>query len=238
MKQLAEIANLTTRKETLPCEKCGFPFEAVITVLCGEPFGVRVCAACWARRGENAAAHAKNDAGRAHETAWQRVCPATYRDTDPKRLPESALRLAAAWAPRAGRGIGLTGETGAGKTRALFLALRRAHDSGLSVEAVSHNRFSRLAQDAFMGEKQDDARQKLRDYHRAAVLLLDDLGKAPRTERADAEIEELVEHRTSAGLPVLWTANASGEWLIKRFGEDRGPALVRRLAEFCDCLAL
>lgn len=229
---------LEQKIERIPCTECQQPFDSTVIILCGEPFSVKCCPSCLNLRSQVAASEAQDAAKTSLSGAWERACPQIYRDTDPERLPAEAMRLMSDWQPAGGRGIGLTGKTGVGKTRCLFLALHRAHAAGMSVEAVSHNRFSRLAQDAFMGEKMDDARTKLRDFHRCAVLLLDDLGKAPRTERADAEIEELIEHRTSAGLPILWTANAGGTWLIERFGKDRGPALVRRLAEFCTCLAL
>ena len=68
------------------------------------------------------------------------------------------------------------------------------------------------------------------------VLLFDDLGKAPSTEGVDAELFELVEVRTSNALPILWSANGGGRWLIDRLGADRGPALIRRLAEFTEVL--
>jgi hypothetical protein len=63
---------------------------------------------------------------------------------------------------------------------------------------------------------------------------MDDLGKPPATDRADAELEELVEVRTSQLLPILWSANGSSAWLIKRMGPDRGEPLVRRLSEFSE----
>jgi hypothetical protein len=37
--------------------------------------------------------------------------------------------------------------------------------------------------------------------------------------------------------PILWSANGTSAWLIKRMGSDRGEPLVRRLSEFCDIIA-
>lgn len=219
---------------------CGARYTTQAITLMGQEIYGKLCPTCILARNAEAEAEQRNTAALERQRAWEAVCPPSYRDTNPQdpRLNATALRLSAAWQPSGARGLGFTGETGSGKTRCLFLALRRAFEAGKSIAFVSHNHFSRLAQDSFMGEKVDDARNRLKLFHRCGVLLIDDLGKAPKTERADAEMEELIECRTNSGLPILWSANASGEWLIKRFGEDRGPALVRRLAEFCDCHAL
>ena len=61
---------------------------------------------------------------------------------------------------------------------------------------------------------------------------IDDLGKASKTERADAELYGLIEAITAKGGKLLWSANSGKAALEKRFGPDRGPAIVRRLAEF------
>lgn len=221
-------------QETVNCQMCHKPFETGVFRIGSAKFHAIRCPSCeemWKiTYGESLA----RDKAAAHERGWCDVCPQIYRDTDLTRLKGTGAEIINAWQPS--KGLGFIGPTGAGKTRLLFVALRRCYDAGASVAAVSHNRFSFLAQDAFAGE--DDARSRARSEFRkfkiCSALLIDDLGKAPRTERADAEIEELVEHRTSHGLPILFTANASGEWLSKRFGEDRGPALVRRLGEFCE----
>jgi DNA replication protein DnaC len=110
----------------------------------------------------------------------------------------------------------------------------------MKCEAISHNRFSKTVQDAFSGERMDkgDARQILENLRRADVILFDDLGKPPSTERADSELEELLEHRTSHRKPTLWSANGGGRWIIQRLGPDRGAPLVRRLAEQGDVITV
>jgi DNA replication protein DnaC len=110
--------------------------------------------------------------------------------------------------------------------------MRKGFNQGLSCQFMSHNQFSKLVMDAFSGEIKAEPRKRLDFLGKIHLLLIDDLGKAPSTERADAELEELIEVRGANMLPTFWTANGSGEWLIKRFGPDRGDALVRRLAEF------
>lgn len=165
---------------------------------------------------------------------WEKICPDTYRTTNLNHAGLAPEFVAALSQWRVSRGLGLIGPSGKGKTRILFAALERAFMRGLWVHATSHNAFRRVAIDAYSGdgEAKFTARNKLDMMTRVDVLLFDDLGKASSTEGVDAELEELVEKRTSGGRPILWSANGAGEWLIRRFGPDRGEPLVRRLAEF------
>lgn len=173
---------------------------------------------------------------------WKRKnIPPLYREINLSHpdLPGDALALVQAWNFK--RGIGLIGTSGRCKTRLLYFALVRAKENGYQCSAITHNHFSVMVIDAFASdyrEEKKSAKSRLEWLRNVDILLVDDVGKAPRTERADAEFEELIEQRVSHNRPILWTANAGGAWLESRFGEDRGPALVRRLAQFCDCLTL
>lgn len=165
---------------------------------------------------------------------WAEICPPLYRETDPRHpgiLP-AFFTAAADWHP-GDKGLGFMGNSGGGKTRLLFWCLRRAFEAGLRVEAVSHHRFTMLVMHAFgNSSSSDESWNKLERILSCDVLLLDDLGKAPSTERCDAELENLIETRGSNLRPILWSANGHGQWLIDRFGPDRGAPIVRRLAEF------
>ncbi len=220
------------------CSVCERAFIAHAVSLGGvELFRARYCQTCVEVR---LTAGQCDDRGRKHACDWERICPIEYRDTDLAHSGiSSQCRVGAVeWDARSNRGLAFIGDTGTGKTRSLFAALHHAHDLGRRCESISHNRFSRVVAEAFAGDVTERSRAKgiLRRISNAEVLLFDDLGKAPNTERADAEFEELVEYRTSHGLPILWTANGSGEWLARRFGADRGEPIVRRLAEFCRVL--
>lgn len=229
-------------KETYECHDCGAPFWRTVVRFEKLVFGSVRCEPCIATRNKEAVAIKAAEARAERDSAWNRVCPPLYRDTDEKHpgLNPRALEAVRRYEPRASRGLGLIGTTGQGKTRCACLALRRAHLAGLRVNYVTHNRFSRLAADvlSWAAEERGNARAALDSFKRADVLLLDDLGKAPSTERGDAELEDLIEVRTSGNKPILWTANGSGEWLIARLGADRGEPTIRRLAEFCDVVNL
>ncbi len=227
---------------TETCPECGTEFSRKIYSLFGRHIGGKLCPACFDKQqAERVAEHERHERIQ-REYKWNAVCPLIYRDTNlnDARLNKHAVETVLRWEPRQQRGLGLIGKTGRGKTRCMFMALRKSFDLDLTVASISHTKLSRIAMDAFSGDKEEraDARDVLRSLHSAAVVLLDDLGKPPSTERADSELEELIEERTSQGKPILWTANGSGEWLIKRFGTDRGEPLVRRLAEFSEVTTL
>lgn len=224
------------------CKECKKEFDRKVFNLFGKLMGPHYCPKCTEEFDRKTKADQAEAQRRQREEKWDAICAAIYRDTDPndKRLNRIALAAVTKWDPSSKRGIGLIGTTGLGKTRCLYLALRRVFDAGRSVAAISHTKFSRVAMDAYSGdgEEKANARMFLRNLHSYDVVLIDDLGKPPSTERADSELEELVEERTSNHRPILWSANGSGEWLIKRFGVDRGEPTVRRLAEFSDVTTL
>lgn len=223
------------------CSDCKAPFQ-YDPMFIGEReyFPRQCCPACSEIRLADSTKELASKEAKLREDQWFKVCPPLYRDTDIMRINQRCAEAALTWDVASTRGMGIVGETGAGKTRALFFALRRAFDSGLRCLSISHNSFSRVVQTAFSGDGLDkaNAQEHLKNLHRVPVILLDDLGKPPPTERADAELEELIEVRTSNLLPILWSANGSSAWLIKRMGPDRGEPLVRRLSEFSEVIAL
>lgn len=225
--------------KTKKCIECLTDFTYEPILLHGtEVFARPRCVPCTAAAAARHQDATEKEAEKARLEKWHAVCPPIYRDTDIARISAECGRAAITWDFKAARGLGCLGSTGIGKTRALFLALRRAFDGGKFCRFTSHNAFTRTVQTAFAGDgKEREAAKHLLDaYQECGVLLIDDIGKPPPTERADAELEELVEQRTSNMRPILWSANGSSAWLIKRMGVDRGEPLVRRLSEFCDII--
>lgn len=227
-----------TETKTVTC-KCGNVLEKrVIRLYDRDILSSFYCDACCERHAREEKEEEASRERKSREEAWEKLCPQGYKDTNPEdpRLNSRAAAVADRWDFKSPRGIAFVGDSGTGKTRCMFLALKRAHFGGMGCRWISHNRFSKLVIDAFSGEDsaRENARTELDRLEHTKILLIDDLGKAPSTERVDAELEELVENRTAAKRPILWTANAGGAWLAKRFGADRGEPIVRRLAEFCD----
>lgn len=229
------------------CERCQQPFDELIGPdgVAVDPGAIgagllRARITCWpcadmvlddAKQRE-----ATNSADR-REREFLETIPPLYRDTylDDPRLNPAFRDAAKLWDVSGGIGLGLIGESGTGKTRLLFHCLRNAHAAGRSVRWISHNRFSKLVIGAFVDRGDgwtSDCHAQLAKLFDVDVLLIDDLGKAPSTERCDAELEELIEVRGTHFRPTLWSCNGSSEWLASRFGADRGKPMVRRLATF------
>jgi DNA replication protein DnaC len=159
--------------------------------------------------------------------------PVEYqREFDPglSKLDKETIRTCRAWTPDDGRGIGLHGATGMGKTRLLCAVLRRQQCSWLYLPA---SKLSLAVSDQWNEDWGIAARASstLREARRVRVLLLDDVGDEKHTEAVTAELKDLVEHRTSRAMPILWTSNLSPEQITAKHGE-RGAAIVRRLGEF------
>lgn len=66
------------------------------------------------------------------------------------------------------------------------------------------------------------------------ILFFDDFGKLKMTERAEVELFGLIERRCANELPIIVTTNDTGDTLASRMSDNRGPAMIRRLREFCE----
>ncbi len=234
---------VTTETETKPkaytrCERCKAEFEyQPITVWNREYFKPKNCADCSpVVMAEQVISESEKEAAQI-ESDWMNLCPPLYRDSDAAKLPLAASIIpeVLAWT-RQPQGIGLAGNSGAGKTRLMFMLLRKLHFSGVRCKAITAKRFEKWCHRMF--DKDDDARINIQAAHTIPVLFIDDIGKEKYTERVESEFYDLVEHRTSHLLPILWTANATGEQLAQMMGNDRGVPIVRRLREFSTVISV
>jgi len=166
------------------------------------------------------------------EAVWQSVCPPLYRMTDPARLPQDKLADVLSWEYGA-KGLLLIGPTGGGKTRAGYLLLRRLLEEGRRIRAFDCVAFGHEVGRQFRGGTGEDFTDALA---KAEIVFLDDVGKIPFTERAEAELFALIERRTANLLPIIATLNMTGENLEAKTSQDRGAPMVRRLREFCQTI--
>lgn len=200
----------------------------------------RICQDCFPVVEAESKEQEKADALARVQKAWDAICPPEISATDLSHpnLAPSFVAAAQTWRYSSARGLGFIADTGKGKTRLLFHALRRAHFAGYWATAISHVKFRKIAIAATAGDGEEkiNAINRLDRLQRCEVLLIDDIGKAPSTEAVDSEFMELIDIRTTNKRPILWSSNAGGDWLIARFGEDRGRPLVRRLAEFTEII--
>lgn len=167
------------------------------------------------------------------QEAFDALCPPLYRESDPKRIPAPFLRECEAYEVSS-HGLGFVGTAGSCKTRSAWMLLKRLHFSGTRVYGITATQFAKACADQWHDNPEAKARaeETLDRCRRTKVLLLDDLGKQKMTERAELELFDLLEHRTSHELPVIWTANAGKQALRQMLSPDRGEPILRRLAEF------
>ena len=219
---------------TAICQSCGQEFKYESVFAFGREFFKRTtCDACLPKP-ERIRVETEEVS---REREWFGICPPLYHDSDPKllKIEPDVLRRVLEW-QISPRGIGLSGVSGAGKTRAMFMLLRKFHFSGVRVRAFSAKKFERWCHNLF--DKDDDARIRVLEAHQAAIVFIDDIGKEKYTERVESEFYDLIEDRTAHLRPILWTANASGDQLKRMLGEDRGAPIVRRLREFSEIISV
>lgn len=130
----------------------------------------------------------------------------------------------------------MLGDTGSGKTRIAWTLLKRLIISAkkdLSFEWFDAIGFGHAISKHYRDE---DAEHWLEELGKKDLVFFDDLGKLKLTERAETELFGLIERRCAAELPIIATTNDTGDSLAARMTENRGPAMIRRLREFCQII--
>ncbi len=218
------------------CAKCETILEREPLMLFGrEWFPFWICDDCEIRAQAEVARNHYVAAEQQQSSAWLRLCPPLYQDTDLTRLPDELRTVIANWS-YGPRGLGIFGTVGKGKTRACFKILERCHDSGFSCHALTATRFAMASADQYADDsaRRSRAREALEKCSDVDLLFLDDLGKNKFTERVELDLFDVLEHRTSHLRPTLWTANATGVALTAMLSPDRGAPIMRRLVEFSE----
>ena len=192
-----------------------------------------LCEECDLRRIEKLKQEQAEEEQERRQEAFNALCPPLYRESDPQRIPAAFLRECEAWEVSP-QGLGFVGLAGTCKTRSAWMLLKRLHFSGVRVFGITATGFAKACADQWHDDPQAKAlaEDTLTRCRRTKVLLLDDLGKQKFTERAELELFDLLEHRTSHGKPIIWTANAGREPLKQMLSPDRGEPILRRLVEF------
>lgn len=166
--------------------------------------------------------------------------PRLYQGTDLLKLPKQFQDIIASW-EYGPTGIGFVGKAGTCKTRAAYLLMDNniidiEYVGGIreSATAFTSTELACLAVDQFSDDPndRDEAKRYLKRAKRDHLLLIDDIGKGKMTERAEVELYDILEYRTSNMLPTIWTANMAGDELRKILSKDRGDPIMRRLMEF------
>ena len=130
----------------------------------------------------------------------------------------------------------LFGGSGLGKTRTLFEVLSREASGGGSIEPIRWIRGIDFQTEVIERTKPNGSggivewRESLVE---AFLLAFDDLDKARFTPRVEVELFNLIDRRTNERRPIIITSNSSSDALLAKLSPDTGPAIVRRIREFC-----
>lgn len=150
---------------------------------------------------------------------WDRDCPPRFRDAIIEDMPPPASCDAVAsarviqWRPSRGRGLVVTGPSGAGKTHALWHLARDLESDGHGPIVISSiDLFRELATSA-------KELAKAKWLLRCGVLMIDDLGKERLTPGACAVMHELIDERVNHYRPTIITTRYTGDAFVARFGE-------------------
>ena len=157
--------------------------------------------------------------------------PVAFHDTDINRLG-GGLRTIVNWEPSAKPFLLLHGTTGAGKSRAAWMAFNRLWRNNYPARAVWLP--MRKLEAAIERGFDDHKHGQVLDYFcTVALLSLDDLGKERLTARMEADLFGIIDERTQNLRPTIITTNYNGNTLLERFGnQETGQAFLRRLREF------
>lgn len=222
------------------CETCSIPFEHEPVQFYGKViYSQRHCDDCCLKYTQDQKEEPARKAKDASRNRFNLIIPPIYHDTDLTRLPEVLTTPVASWSYQP-MGLGFIGTSGAGKTRAAITLLKRMQDAGKDTFFLTAPDLSLNAANQFADSPAIKiiAQSALKLCKSADLLLLDDLGKGRMTDRAEAVLYDLLEYRTSHRLPTLWTSNSDAKGLLSMFSQDRGEAIVRRLAEFSTIVKL
>lgn len=215
------------------CRECGNTFELL-------PFKwaaqfIHVCPDCSERHAEQDQREAFLRSGSLRDEAWKRVCPVLFQDTEAHRLPHpTKLQYALRW--QYGRkGLILHGTSGKGKSRIVWELLKREFLQGRSIASLSADFGYEYASKFAISAA--DAAKWIERHTIVDLLLLDDVFKTRMTDSVEQALFVIINSRTERGLPIIVTANDTGDTLAARLSEDRGVPLLRRLREFCDTIS-
>jgi len=154
--------------------------------------------------------------------------------TDRALLPASQVQRVLDW-PYSRTGLVIAGETGLGKTRTLIEMLRdRWVNDDIQCEFIRFTAWRQQLDKAHRhgGEGVD---RFVRPFVKVPILAIDDLGHGKMNENNLACFFELLDARTSKGLPTHFTTQHSKESLKAAFdavNPKTGEAIIRRMQEF------
>jgi hypothetical protein len=178
---------------------------------------------------------------RDNHARWDACCPLLLQTTDwtdPRLAPYSAQIAAVRDYKLSARGLIASGDTGRGKSRAMWSLMHRlgVEDGNEARYWTAQDWFSSLQENLNYGR--DNARGWVETVARRHVVFIDDLGQeAIRTnneEWASGWFFRFLDIRVGLGLPLFVTTNLSAAQMASNETRVRANPLVRRLLDLCE----
>jgi DNA replication protein DnaC len=175
------------------------------------------------------AKHTATKVVRPFDDRWAEVCSDEfYRAANPLKLPRpDKWKEAQAW-KYAESGLLLHGPSRTGKSMIAHLLAKREMAEGRSLKIINDYRFSHQCVTAF---RDGYGEAFVASLYEVDLLLWDDLGKMPISERALGEMAGVFETRTAGNKRMIVTTEFPGAALVKRLGVERGCSIVGRLKD-------
>ena len=226
--------NEQQQTETVACSECFKPYEVPVFMV-----GTRkirfdsMCDECAEKEQKSYEEKVQRDEQAQRLTAFASLCPPLYQDTDPSRIYAPYVQAIETW-QYGPQGLILVGPAGKGKSRAAWMLIKRLMLAGKRCYGVTATQLAKAASEQWhsRAEERNIAEYVLKECKSASTLLLDDLGKQKFTERAELELFDILEYRTSHKKPTIATSNADGKSFRQMLSEDRGEPILRRLQQF------
>lgn len=169
--------------------------------------------------------------------AWEEICPEAYRGFKMEKLPVDSRHVAFKalewqWNPK---GVGLIGDSRAGKTFIMHELARRIYVEGGKIKLTSGTEFAYACGSSEAGER----RAMIDSCISVSHLFLDDIDKMKMTDRVESDFYHVIEQRRRAMKPVFVTLNASGAELTQKMSANGGDPIVNRLRhDVCEFYAV
>lgn len=162
---------------------------------------------------------------------WDANCPALYKELVenlPANIDHKAFKRVIEWNPSFTHGLVCTGNSGRGKTTALWSLYRELERKKYNVVFLTAVELQRQLSEAARDIKD------VKHLTHCRVLMIDDLGKEKLTAAVAALLWEVVDARYSNRRPMVITTRFVGSDFESRFGDAvLGIDIRRRLADCC-----
>lgn len=167
---------------------------------------------------------------------WQEIWKGreNYHTTTLEQLPRpEAAKAVLEWRIEDGLGLLITGITGGGKTRTVYLLAKRlCLEEGHKIQFWNCIKLRQAISNAARSDDHNARARFMRQLLSGGVLILDDLGQMASTPSSEEACLEIIEDATAAGVRIIATSQFTGEKFIAAFKKpETGQAIVRRLEE-------